>query len=68
MYVQAKVEGYSWNRFRGKQRGTVHMNKVVYDGAALYVSDAWIRVCRDRGSLRPDNCSPTKHYKGPRQD
>ncbi|MDT0418721.1 hypothetical protein RM574_24895 [Streptomyces sp. DSM 41982] len=68
VYVQAKVEGYSWRRFNGKQGKTVRLNKVVYDGAAQYVRHAALRVCRDRGSLRPDNCSPTRSYKGPDQD
>ncbi|WP_329118193.1 hypothetical protein [Streptomyces sp. NBC_01353] len=62
VYVQVKVEGYSWNRFNGQQKKTVAMNKVVYDGAAQYTRNADIRVCRDRGSLRPDNCTPTKSY------
>ncbi|MGW7305025.1 hypothetical protein ACWGI1_05550 [Streptomyces sp. NPDC054835] len=63
VYVQAKVEGYSWNRFNGVQLKTVALDRVVYDGAAQYTSEAWIRVCRDRGSLRPDNCSTQGHYK-----
>ncbi|GAA2790455.1 hypothetical protein [Streptomyces showdoensis] len=62
VYVQAKVQGYGWNRFNGVQRKTVHLDQVVYDGAALYSTDAAIRVCRDRGSLRPDNCSPELSY------
>ncbi|GGV54392.1 hypothetical protein GCM10010277_53260 [Streptomyces longisporoflavus] len=63
VYVQVKVEGYDWNRFNGKQKKTVHKDQLVYDGAARYTSDAWIRACRDRGSFHPDNCSVTKHYK-----
>ncbi|MEV0845082.1 hypothetical protein AB0J21_04190 [Streptomyces sp. NPDC049954] len=63
VYVLAKVEGYGWRRFNGKQRRTVKLNKVVYDGAALYVRTAEFRACRDRGSLRPDNCSKTLHYE-----
>ncbi|MFD3941700.1 hypothetical protein [Streptomyces sp. NPDC058579] len=63
VYVQAKVEGYSWNRFNGVQKKSVHLDKIVYDGAAQYTSTAEIRVCRDRGSLRPDNCSFTNPYK-----
>ncbi|MDI3347884.1 MULTISPECIES: hypothetical protein [Streptomyces] len=62
VYVQARVEGYSWRRFNGQQKKTVRIQKEVYDGAALYVSNAWIRACRDRGSLRPDNCTRTLHY------
>ncbi|MEU7115189.1 hypothetical protein [Streptomyces sp. NPDC046182] len=65
VYVQAKVEGYSWNRFNGVQKKTVALDKIVYDGAAQYTSTADIRVCRDRGSLRPDNCSHPKSYKRP---
>ncbi|WP_308377556.1 hypothetical protein [Streptomyces sp. ISL-99] len=61
--MQVKVEGYSWSRFNGKQRKSVPLNKLTYDGAARYTSDGYIRVCRDRGSLRPDNCSVTKHYQ-----
>ncbi|MFJ3584347.1 hypothetical protein ACIPPS_19240 [Streptomyces sp. NPDC090127] len=63
VYVQARVEGYSWNRFNGVQMKTVRLDKIVYDGAAQYTSTADIRVCRDRGSLRPDNCSFTKPFK-----
>ncbi|RAJ88812.1 MULTISPECIES: hypothetical protein [unclassified Streptomyces] len=63
VYAQAKVEGYSWNRFNGKQGKTVPLDKVVYDGAAQLTKDAWVRMCRDRGSTHPDNCSVTKHYQ-----
>jgi hypothetical protein len=62
VYVQAKVEGYGWNRFNGVQRKKVYLDKLVYDGAAQYTSTAEIRACRDRGSLRPDNCSGTAKY------
>ncbi|SDN94731.1 hypothetical protein SAMN04487981_107368 [Streptomyces sp. cf386] len=60
--MQVKVEGYDWNRFNGKQKKTVSLDKLVYDGAALHTDDVWVRARRDRGSLRPDNCSGTKHY------
>lgn len=63
VFVQVKVEGYSWRRFNGQQNKTVRLQKEVYDGAASYVSNAWIRACRDRGTLRPDNCTKTLHYK-----
>ncbi|MGW6568487.1 hypothetical protein [Streptomyces sp. NPDC054975] len=63
VYVEAKVEGYSWNRFKGVQKKTVPLNKVVYDGAAQYTKDAEIRVCRDRGTLRPDNCTIPKSFR-----
>ncbi|MGW2658308.1 hypothetical protein ACWC1D_32245 [Streptomyces sp. NPDC001478] len=62
VYVQVKVEGYGWNRFNGKQGKKIQLDKIVYDGAAQYTRNASVRVCRDRGSLRPDNCSFTKSY------
>ncbi|WP_256959766.1 hypothetical protein [Streptomyces viridochromogenes] len=62
VYMQVRVEGYDWSRFNGKQKKTVWLDKLSYDGAALHTDDAWIRACRDRGSLRPDNCSVTKSY------
>ncbi|MFJ2609596.1 hypothetical protein ACIQOU_09290 [Streptomyces sp. NPDC091279] len=63
VYVQVRVEGYSWSRYNGKQKKTVALHKLNWDGAALHTDNAYIRVCRDKGSLNPDNCSPTKHYK-----
>ncbi|XIE79392.1 hypothetical protein AB6O49_17925 [Streptomyces sp. SBR177] len=63
VYVEVKVEAYDWNRFKGTQKKSVTIDRVVWDGAALFTSEARLRVCRDRGSLRPDNCAPTVHYK-----
>ncbi|MFG2640849.1 hypothetical protein ACGFYP_07760 [Streptomyces sp. NPDC048370] len=60
--VEVRVNGYGWNTFKGVQNKKVALDKVVYDGAAQLTTDAWIRLCRDRGSLRPDNCSQTEHY------
>ncbi|MBT2441099.1 hypothetical protein J7E93_13460 [Streptomyces sp. ISL-36] len=65
VYVEVKVEGYDWNRFKGVQKRTVHLDKVVWDGAAQYTSRAQIQVCRDRGTLRPDNCTAVRKYKRP---
>ncbi|MFE1378344.1 hypothetical protein ACFW6S_05260 [Streptomyces sp. NPDC058740] len=62
VYIQAKVQGYDWSRFYGVQRKDVYVDRLVYDGAARYSTEAQIRVCRDRGSLRPDNCSPTRFF------
>ncbi|MEV6331326.1 hypothetical protein [Streptomyces sp. NPDC051909] len=62
VYVEVKVEAYDWNRFKGTQKKYVDLDKVVWDGAAQFTSQARLRVCRDRGSLRPDNCVPTFHY------
>ncbi|MEU9862041.1 hypothetical protein AB0D99_14275 [Streptomyces sp. NPDC047971] len=66
VYVESKVEGYSWSRLYGKQKKTVQLDKVIYDGAAQYTNEAWIRACRDRGSLRPDNCADTASFKRPK--
>ncbi|MFF9013068.1 hypothetical protein ACF09C_08890 [Streptomyces sp. NPDC014870] len=62
VYVETKVEGYSWSRIYGVQRKSVRLDKVIYDGAAQYTNEAWLRACRDRGSLRPDNCAQTLRY------
>ncbi|APE22852.1 MULTISPECIES: hypothetical protein [Streptomyces] len=63
VYLQVKVHGYGWNRFDGVQKKTVWLDKVVYDGATRYTTSADVRVCQNRGSLRPDNCSPASHFE-----
>ncbi|MGW0465745.1 hypothetical protein ACWDX6_10790 [Streptomyces sp. NPDC003027] len=63
VYLDTKVEGYAWKRFKGVQKKSVLLDKVIYDGAVLQTGEAWLRACRDRGSLRPDNCSDTMYYK-----
>ncbi|MGW5775614.1 hypothetical protein [Streptomyces sp. NPDC003863] len=63
VYLQVKVHGYGWNRFDGVQRKNVRIDKLVHDGASRYTNTAEVRVCQNRGSLHPDNCSPTKHFK-----
>ncbi|MFF5766784.1 hypothetical protein ACWD5B_09405 [Streptomyces tanashiensis] len=63
VYLQVKVHGYGWNRFDGVQKKSVWIDKLVHDGATRYTSTADVRVCQNRGSLHPDNCSPTKHFK-----
>lgn len=65
VYMQVKVEGYDWSRYNGKQKKTVPLDYYNWDGAERYTVNAYIRVCRDKGSLHPDNCSVTKHYKRP---
>ncbi|MEW2275829.1 hypothetical protein ACIPD2_39155 [Streptomyces griseofuscus] len=63
VYIQVKVEGYSWSRVSGQQKKTVPLDRLSWDGAERYTVNAYLRVCRDRGSFHPDNCSVTKHYK-----
>ncbi|MFC9384682.1 hypothetical protein [Streptomyces venezuelae] len=62
-YVEARAHLYGWQRFNGVQRGTVQLEKIVYDGATRYTNSADMRVCRNRGSLRPDNCSAMRSFK-----
>ncbi|WP_371580371.1 hypothetical protein [Streptomyces sp. NBC_01314] len=62
VYVQVSVERHGWARYYGKQRGSVWMRHSDWSGARRYTDDAAIRVCRDRGSARPDNCSPVQEF------
>ncbi|MFE7836380.1 hypothetical protein ACFU53_10070 [Streptomyces sp. NPDC057474] len=62
VYVQVRVEGHGWARYYGKQRRAVRVHHSDWSGAQRYTDDASIRVCRDRGSLRPDNCSPAQSF------
>ncbi|MEF9884243.1 hypothetical protein [Streptomyces sp. P9-A4] len=62
-YLRAKVEGYGWNRVKGVQRKTVTVDKIFFDGAVLQTNHAEIQLCRDRGSLRPDNCSGLRKFR-----
>ncbi|WP_328839086.1 hypothetical protein [Streptomyces europaeiscabiei] len=63
VYMQVKVEGYDWNRYNGKQKKSVPLNFLNWAAPQQYTDDAYIRVCRDKGSFNPDNCSATKHYQ-----
>ncbi|AVH99660.1 hypothetical protein C5L38_16040 [Streptomyces sp. WAC00288] len=65
VYLQVKVHSYAWNRFNGTQKKNVWLDKIVYDGATRYTNTAEVRVCQNRGSLRPDNYSFTKRFKRP---
>ncbi|MGW0943448.1 hypothetical protein ACWD4O_12985 [Streptomyces sp. NPDC002623] len=62
VYVEVKVHGHEWVRYYGKQRGTVRLHKSNWDGAQRYTGETRLRVCRDRGSLHPDNCARTKKF------
>jgi hypothetical protein len=63
VYMLVRVEGHDWVRYDGKQRQTVFLHHSNWDGAQQYTDDADLRACRDRGTLRPDNCSPTRHFR-----
>lgn len=62
VYLQSKVEGYAWGRVKGIQKGDVKIDTTYYDGAVLVTDEVRLQVCRDRGSLRPDNCSRVKLF------
>ncbi|MGW0582379.1 hypothetical protein ACWD25_42100 [Streptomyces sp. NPDC002920] len=62
VYVDVKIEGHDWVRYYGKQGRAVRLHKSNWDGAQRYTEDVMLRVCRDRGSLRPDNCAPDLTY------
>ncbi|MFE1266423.1 hypothetical protein [Streptomyces sp. NPDC058757] len=63
VYLRARVEAYDWTRVKGVQKRSVDVDHVFFDGAVLETGKAWIQACRDRGSLRPDNCSPARAFK-----
>ncbi|MFE1296988.1 hypothetical protein [Streptomyces sp. NPDC058731] len=66
VYMQVRIEGHGWVRYNGKQNTTVALHQSNWDGAQLYTSHAYMRACRDKGSLQPDNCSPTVHFVNPK--
>ncbi|MDV5147124.1 hypothetical protein R1T08_23805 [Streptomyces sp. SBC-4] len=63
VYIYSKVQGYPWVRTKGVQRKTVDINKVFFDSALLVTHLVEVQVCRDRGSLRPDNCSELRKFE-----
>lgn len=62
VYVEVKVQGRDWVRYYGKQRSSVQLHRSDWNGAQRYIGKAELRVCRDRGSLRPDNCAPLQTF------
>ncbi|MFF1511689.1 hypothetical protein [Streptomyces sp. NPDC058326] len=63
VYLEVRPHAYGWQRFKGVQKRTVPIDKTVHDGATRYTNTAEMRVCRDRGALRPNNCSPVQSFK-----
>ncbi|MFF6790405.1 hypothetical protein ACFY9C_15170 [Streptomyces filamentosus] len=63
VYLRARVEAYDWTRLKGVQKKSVHIDHVFFDGAMLETQEAKIQACRDRGSLRPDNCSHLREFR-----
>ncbi|MCK1821112.1 hypothetical protein MTQ10_16185 [Streptomyces sp. XM83C] len=66
VYMMVRIEAHDWVRYYGKQKQKVWMHHSNWDGAQLYTHIVKIKACRDRGSLRPDNCSQELTYTNPR--
>ncbi|MFD9049845.1 hypothetical protein ACWGET_05285 [Streptomyces zaomyceticus] len=62
VYLRTKVEGYQWGHLKGVQKKHIKVDKVFYDGAVLKTKEVWMHACIDRGSLRPDYCSPERLF------
>ncbi|MFD9390584.1 hypothetical protein ACFWBB_07565 [Streptomyces sp. NPDC060000] len=62
VYVDVQVQGHDWVRYYGKQRSSVLLRQSNWNGAQRYIGEAKLRVCRDRGSLHPDNCAPLQTF------
>ncbi|WP_435974929.1 hypothetical protein [Streptomyces sp. Qhu_M48] len=62
VYLRIKIEGYAWGHVKGVQRKNVKVDKVFYDGAVLKTKKVRMHACIDRGSLRPDYCSPERLF------
>ncbi|MFE1908004.1 hypothetical protein ACFW96_30715 [Streptomyces gardneri] len=62
VYLRVQVERYAWSRLKGVQKKNVKVDEVYHDGAVLKTKEVRMEVCRDRGSLRPDNCSPERLF------
>ena len=64
-FVHAKVAGYGYATriYNTKGPGTsLAMNQTVSDPAGDGFSNANVQVCRDRGTLYPDNCVDRNFY------
>ncbi|MFD6363215.1 hypothetical protein ACH4MA_16395 [Streptomyces roseolus] len=63
VYLRLRVYSYPWGEIRGVQGKSVKVDKVLSDGAVLVTKEVRLHLCRDRGSLRPDNCTPLQVFK-----
>jgi hypothetical protein len=60
--MEVAVEGYGFNEFQNPVDHDQFWNQDVWDPAALQTNHARAKVCRDRGTLHPDNCSGEVTY------
>ncbi|MFE9449485.1 hypothetical protein [Streptomyces sp. NPDC006739] len=58
-YMEVRVEGHDWVRYYGKQGKRVYLHHSNWDGAQRYTDNAYLRTCRDKGAIHPDNCTST---------
>ncbi|MFF5423425.1 MULTISPECIES: hypothetical protein [unclassified Streptomyces] len=63
VYIESKIAEYPKKRIKGIQKGDVRVDKVLYDPALQITRKVEVRLCRDRGSFRPDNCSPLRTFE-----
>jgi len=56
--VWARVAGYAYGDAQTVENGSRWVNRVMYDGSALYVSQGRVQACTNRGIL-PDYCQET---------
>lgn len=61
--LEVRVEGYPKRTFRAARGTSKRYDQLVYDGAAQRTKIAWVKLCRDRGTLVPDNCSEEEEYR-----
>lgn len=64
--MEVAVEGYGYHEFYNPVDQNKYWNQDVYDYQALQTDHAHAKVCRDRGSLYPDNCSTAVSTLGDR--
>ncbi len=63
MKAQVRVAGWGWATFYNSVDKDKYWDQVVWSPGDSQVNDAWAKICRDRGSLLPDNCSAERHYR-----
>lgn len=59
---QVRIEGYGYNTYYAPVDADKYLNQYIWAAPQLYVTKARAKVCRDRGTLLPDNCSAEKTY------
>jgi hypothetical protein len=63
MKAQVRVAGWGWATFRNSVDKDKYWDQVVWSSGDSQVNDAWAKICRDRGTWYPDNCSSQRSYR-----